>query len=234
LGEHRLGEPAVTSSETQLLRPALARDLERLRQMISDMGERVAGAIGRSVWAFTERNPNLSTLVIDEDVRLNELQRQVHELSYETILTQAPVATDLREIMSLLHMAGELERMGDHCVSIARLARGLVDLPPLRSAAGLPQLAEMCTNQVHDILSAVMERDIDQAREVAARDDSIDRAYHRLFDELVAVMTADSESVFQATNVIFMSHYLERIGDRVTNIAEDLVFQETGRIEELG
>jgi phosphate transport system protein len=108
----------VRQAQTPVGRPELARQLDSLRQVIADMGERVATAVGRSVLAFTERNPDLAGLVIEEDEILNDLQRRAHEVSFATILTQAPVATDLREILSLLHMAGELERMGDHCVSI--------------------------------------------------------------------------------------------------------------------
>ena len=210
------------------------RQLETLRRTITDMGERVATAVERSVWAFTERNPDLASLVVEEDANLNALQHHAHELSYEAILTQAPVAGDLREILSLLHMAGELERMGDHCVSISKLARGLVDLPLPESDAHLPALAELCSNQVRDILAAVIDRDIAHARSVATRDDAIDGAYHQLFSELVRVMAAEPDLVFAATAMIFMAHHLERIGDRVTNIAEDLIFLEIGVIEELG
>jgi phosphate transport system protein len=198
------------------------------------MGERVATAVERSVCAFTERNPDLASLVIEEDPILNDLQHRAHELSYAAILTQAPVATDLREILSLLHMAGELERMGDHCVSISKMARGLVDLPPPRDNAGLFAMAELCSDQVRDILVAIMEHDLLVARSVAARDDRIDQGYHRLFNQLVQVMAEDPESVVAATTMIFMAHHLERIGDRVTNIAEDLIFLESGVTEELG
>jgi phosphate transport system protein len=215
-------------------RPELVRQLESLRTSIADMGERVATAVERSVWAFTERNPDLASLVVEDDATLNGLQHHAHELSYEAILTQAPVAGDLREILSLLHMAGELERMGDHCVSISKLARGLVDLPLPESDAGLPALAALCSNQVRDILAAVIDRDLALARSVATRDDAIDSANHRLFSELVRVMVAKPDLVFAATSMIFMAHHLERIGDRVTNIAEDLIFLETGVIEELG
>jgi len=215
------------------LRTSLTQDLARLRQTVAEMGERVSLAAVRAVWAFTERNPDMATLVIEEDVRLNDLQRTAHELSYGAILTQAPVASDLREIMSLLHMAGELERMGDHCAGIARLARSLVDLPPLASDGGLSQLAETCNEQVRDILRAVMEGDLALARTVAEHDDRLDAAYRRLLAELIASMALDAGSIVQATTVIFMAHRLERIGDRVTNIAEDLLFQRTGRVEEL-
>jgi phosphate transport system protein len=124
------------------------------------------------------------------------------------ILTQAPVARDLREIMGLLHMSAELERMGDHCVSIAKIARSLADFPQLSTHIDLPKMAQFCREQVRDILAGVVARDTGRARLVAARDDRIDR--------------------------VFVAHHLERIADRVTNIAEDLVYLETGVIEELG
>ena len=215
------------------LRSSLTADLARLRQTVMDMGERVSRAAARAVWAYTERNPDIATLVIEEDVQLNDLQRIAHELSYAAILTQAPVASDLREIMSLLHMAGELERMGDHCAGIAKLARTLVDLPPLESDGGLVRLAEICNQQVRDILSAVMEHDLDLARSVAARDDRVDAAYRQLLAEVIRLMARDGSTAVRSTNVIFMAHHLERIGDRVTNVAEDLLFQQTGRVEEL-
>jgi phosphate transport system protein len=144
------------------------------------------------------------------------------------------VAGDLREIMSLLHMSSELERMGDHCVSIAKIARSLADLPELKPTVDLPKMAQYCGEQVRDILGAVVARDVARAREIAARDDRVDRVYHRLFDDLVQLMTDDSDNVFRATNLVFIAHHLERIADRVTNIAEDLVFLELGMIEELG
>jgi phosphate transport system protein len=223
-----------TSTRSRPLRTTLSQDLARLRQTIAEMGERVSVAAVRAAWAFTERNPDIATLVIEEDVHLNELQRRAHEVSYGAILTQAPVARDLREILSLLHMAGELERMGDHCTSIAKLARSLVDLAPLESDGGLARLAEICNGQVRDVMRAVIEQDMALARTVAAHDDRVDAAYQNLLSRLIALMGQDSDSVVRATNVIFMARHLERIGDRVTNIAEDLVFQLTGQVEELG
>ncbi|MGI0129604.1 MAG: phosphate signaling complex protein PhoU, partial [Thermoplasmata archaeon] len=160
--------------------------------------------------------------------------RQVREQSFTIILTQTPVARDLREIMGLLHMSSELERMGDHCVSIAKIARSLADLPELETHVDLPKMAQFCREQVRDILSAVVARDVARARLVAARDDRIDRVYRRLFDELVELMNEDGRSASRATHLVFVAHHLERVADRVTNVAEDLVYLETGVIEELG
>jgi phosphate transport system protein len=215
-------------------RSVLESELRRLRDTLSVMGELIDRAISRGMWGLVERDVDICNAVIAEDSRVNELQREVRELSFNIILTQAPVAGDLREIMSMLHMSAELERMGDHSVSIAKIARTLSDLPELKPYVDLPKMAQFCSEQVRDILGAVVARDTDRAREVALRDDRVDRIYHRLFDDLVQVMIDNSDNVFRATNLIFIAHHLERIADRVTNIAEDLVFLDTGVIEELG
>ena len=217
-----------------LHRPELESELQRIREGVSRLGELVDRAIQRATWGLAERNTDLCTAVIEDDAEVNDLQRRVRELVFQTILTQAPVAGDLREIMGFLHMSSELERMADHCVSIAKIARSLSDMPELRPAVDIPKMAQFCSEQVRDILGAVINRDVDRARLVASRDDRVDRIYHRLFDELVQLMSEDGDNVYRATNLVFIAHHLERIADRVTNIAEDLIFTETGVIEDLG
>ena len=226
--------PSLVEHGEHIHRPELQGELEKLRSGTVRLGEYVDRAIERAIWGLTERNVDLCTAVVEEDAEVNDLERQLRELCFQTILTQAPVAGDLREIMGLLHMSSELERMADHCVSIAKIARNLADLPPLEPAVDIPKMAQYCGDQVRDILGAVIARDVDRARLVAARDDRVDRIYHRLFDELVQSMTDHGDNVLRATNLVFIAHHLERIADRVTNIAEDLIFTETGVIEDLG
>jgi phosphate transport system protein len=172
--------------------------------------------------------------VVAGDTVLNARQAEVHEHCLSVILTQAPVARDLREILGFLHMSDELERMGDHCVNVARIARNLADLPPLASPVDLAVLSRTCAEQVRDMLNALVARDIDRAREIAARDDRVDRIYHRIVDDLLQMMVSDSRNVYVGTQLILVAMNLERIADRVTNLAEDLVFLETGNVEELG
>lgn len=215
-------------------RPLLQEEMERIRALVLELGHRVDEAIAKALRGLVERDVDVCAQVIAGDHHLNELQQEIRELSFTAILTQAPVARDLREIMGFQHMASELERMGDHCVSIAKIARALADLPEIRPAADLPSMAQLCGEQVRSMLSALVARDVDAARVVAAKDDRIDRIYHRLFDDLVQCMVDSSDNVYAATNLIFIAHHLERIADRVTNLAEDLVFLETGVTEELG
>jgi len=215
-------------------RRELDRELTRVRDIVAAMGSLVDRAISRAIWSLGQRNVEVSTSVIVDDGEINDYQREIRELVFQIILTQAPVAGDLREVMGFLHMSAELERMGDHCVSIAKIARNLADLPELNPAVDIQKMAQFCQEQVRDILTAVIGRDADLARTVAGRDDRVDRIYHRLFDELVQRMTEDGDNVYRATNMVFVAHHLERIADRVTNVAEDLIFSETGVIEDLG
>jgi len=215
-------------------RPVLQEEMDRVREMVLDLGRRVDAAIEKATHGLVERDVELCARVIAEDHHVNELQREIRELCFTAVLTQAPVARDLRELLGIQHMAAELERMGDHCVSIAKIGRSLADLPEIKPNVDLPAIAQLTAEQLRTMLSAIVSRDTDAARIVAAKDDRIDRMYHRVFDDLVQCMVEDGTNVYAATNLIMVAHHLERIADRVTNLAEDLVFLETGMIEELG
>jgi hypothetical protein len=146
---------------------------------------------------------------------------------------QSPVARDLRFLLALDHVSYELERMGDHAASVAKQVRKLAPHPPLKHYIDLPAMGELAATLVGSILLALVDVDVDAARRVAARDDEIDDLYHRTFAEVVVLMRADPENVERGTRILFASHYVERIGDRVTNIAEDVVFLASGEIEDL-
>jgi phosphate transport system protein len=215
-------------------RPVLDDELGRLRGWVLRMGELVDRGICQAMAGLAQRDIDRCTAVIAEDARINALHLDVRELSFAILLTQAPLACDLRETMSLLHIAAELERMGDHCVSIAKLAREVAHQPELTTGVDLTAIGRSCSEQVRGVLCAMIASSADQARRVAAGDDAIDRAYRRAFDLLVQTITTDRGSVYAGTQLLLVAHHLERIADRVTNIAEDLVFLETGVIEELG
>ena len=193
----------------------------------------VEDQIRATLKALVAHDAEAATAIIRGDARINEAQRQLTTTVATTIATQAPVARDLRFLISLDHVSYELERMGDHAGSVAKQARKLAPLPPLSNYLDLPEIAEQAAQQVHDILRALVDIDEEAARVVAKRDDQIDELYHRTFDEVLKLMREDPANVDRGTRVLFAAHYLERIGDRVTNIAEDVVFLATGEIEDL-
>ena len=226
--------PPTTEGPPLTHRPALQAELDRIRDGVMDLTKQVELAIERAIWGLRERNPDICTAVIEGDVAINERHHAIRDLCFHTILTQAPVARDLRDILGYEHMASELERMADHCVSIARIARSMTELPDVPSSEPLGVLADLVEEQVRDMLAAVEHRDVLTARDIARRDGVVDMQYRKIFSTYVDQMTADGSLAPRATGLVFVAHYLERIADRVTNIAEELIFAETGGLEDLG
>ena len=214
-------------------RETLDREMREIKDEVLRMGSLVAAQISTAIEAMVVHDAELATAAIVGDGRINEAQRHIASLITTTIATQQPVARDLRFLLSLDHVTYELERMGDHAASVAKQARKLAAHPPLKEYIDLPRMGELAAEQVRGVLRALVDLDIDVARSVAARDDEMDHLYHALFEEVLELMRADTGNVDRGTRILFAAHYLERIGDRVTNIAEDVVFLATGDIEDL-
>ena len=214
-------------------RETLDREMRVIKDEVLRMGSLVAEQINGALDAIASHDAEKATSVIVGDRRINDAQRQVASLITTTIATQQPVARDLRFLLSLDHVGYELERMGDHAASVAKQARKLAPLPPLNRDANLPRMGELAAEQVRGVLRALVDLDETAARDVAARDDAVDDLYHSIFDQVVELMRSDPANVERGTRVLFAAHYLERIGDRVTNIAEDVVFLSSGNVEDL-
>lgn len=214
-------------------REAFDRQLREIKAGILRMGGLVEEQILAAIDALVTHDAEAATRVIGGDRRVNDAQSAVSDLIIVTIATQAPVASDLRFLLSLDHVGYELERIGDHAGSVAKQARKLAPLPPLAGYVNLPRMGELTAELVHGVLRAVVDLDEAAAREVAAGDDQVDRLYHATFEQVLDLMRADPANVDPGARILFAAHYLERIGDRVTNIAEDVVFLATGHIEDL-
>jgi phosphate transport system protein len=211
-------------------------ELASLRESLLRMATMVESQIASALEALRNRDRDLADEVRGTDQHLNELFRQIREHCLMVIATQQPVARDLRTLMGVQYIPLELERMGDYAVRIARMTATLCELPdkPLRAELGV--MGELAIQQVHDILDALIEQDVAKAKEVAGKDDEIDRLYHRVFDELLGEMVdgTDEAGALRAVTLLLVAHNLERIADRVTNVAEDIVFLESGNVVELG
>lgn len=214
-------------------RDALDREEHLIRDSVLRMGALVEDAIRQASRSLVAHDAALALDVITGDAIINETQRGVSRLISVTIATQQPVARDLRYLLTLDHVTYELERMGDHASSVAKAVIKLAPEPPLKHYVYLPEMAERAAVLVHGVLRALVESDAVKARQIAVEDDEIDRLYHATFDEVVELMRQDPGNVERGTRIIIASHYLERIGDRATNIAEDVVYLVTGEVEDL-
>jgi phosphate transport system protein len=192
------------------------------------MGVMVEEALQKAVTAVENRDTGLSRAVIDGDLEIDQLQLELEENGAQLLATEQPVATNLREILVTIKIASDLERIGDHARHLARLAfeepSDLVNrvLPMMR------KMTEVGIGMVHDSLSAFVDQNADNAKEVAARDDKIDEMHHQLYREIVGAMREHPDWVEVGTNLVFLNRFLERLGDHVTNICEWIVYARTG------
>ncbi len=212
-------------------------ELEQVQATASRMGALVEDAIRNAVQALLRRDRDQATAVIAGDEKINELHLQLREEVFTVIATQAPVARDLRLLLGLQYIGAELERMGDYATRIAKRSRKLTAEPPPADSEAtlveLGQMGELVEKQVHDILTAFIAVDAQMAEAVAARDDAIDRLYRKVFAEQLSALQSDPEHVMPIQHLLNVAHTLERIGDRVTNVAEDIVFLDSGQVVEL-
>lgn len=217
-------------------REQFQRELQDLREAVLRMAGQVEAQIDNALQSLRSLDPETAEEVQRGDQAINDACRDIREHCFQVIATQQPIARDLRAIMGVQLIAQELERMGDYAVRLARRACVLAGLPrePLRAEFGL--IGELSTQQVRDILDALIDQDPTRAIEVARRDDEIDRLYHRVFDDLIQDLShgSDPDLALRAVTLTQAAHDLERISDRVTNVAEDIVFLEVGRVVELG
>jgi phosphate transport system protein len=214
-------------------RLALDRGEREVKDQVLRMASLVEQQIRAAIQALVDRDVELATFVITNDEKVNDAQRDASALITTTIATQQPVARDLRFLLSLDRVTYELERIGDHAGDVAKQARKLADMPVMRPYSELAAMGRIAANLVRGIAGALVDIDEQMAREVAAGDDEIDHLYHQVFTDVVDLMRADPANVERGTRILFAAHDFERIGDRVTNIAEDVVYLATGRVEDL-
>jgi phosphate transport system protein len=171
--------------------------------------------------------------VIEGDEEINALQVQAMDHVVFAIATQQPVARDLRFLLALDRIGAELERIGDSVANVAKRARELVPEPPLDGHLTIPEMGRIAAQFLADTMRALVDNDAAAAREVATHDDDIDALYHRCVDRVTELAKASPDNVERAMKLLVAARYMERVGDHITNIAEDVVFVSSGEREDL-
>lgn len=207
--------------------------LEDLRASVVAMSSMVDKAIGRAMEALTHQDIALARSVIDGDAEINAMRWAVEDQALTIIATQAPMARDLRIVVSAISIVTDLERMADHAAGIAKIAIDTANEPPLKPLMDLPRMSEIARRMLSDAISAYIANDADAALEIAGRDDELDVLYNQIYRELLTYMMADPGTINRATHLLWVAHNLERIGDRVTNICERVLFSVRGSVTEM-
>ena len=209
---------------------------EQIRELLEDlleMGQMVADSIESSIQALAKQDEELAQQVIDYDDEINAFQYDIDEKCLVLIATQQPMAGDLRAILSVSNIAAELERIGDYTEGIARLAIKLAGRPLLKPLIDIPRMADEGRRMLMASLEAFARQDVEAAAKIGDADDVVDALYDQVYRELLVYMMEDPRTITQATYLVWVAHNLERIADRTTNIAERVIFLDSGRIVDL-
>ena len=209
------------------------RDLRMLQDELLLLGSMVEKAIARAMDALKRRDPEASNEVIKQDDIIDQKQVELEERCIDLIATQQPLAGDLRILLTVLHVAMELERIGDYAEGIAKISLLIGDEPPLKPLMDIPRMAEKASDMLRRSLDALVNRDVVGSMVVWSDDDEIDELYEQVFQELLTFMMADPSTIRRATYLLWVAHDLERIADRTTNIAERVIYLVTGKVSDI-
>jgi phosphate transport system protein len=205
-------------------------ELNNLSQKIAEMGGLAEQNVADAVAALVSRDIEKAQRVIATDERIDKLQRDIEEGAVLMIAKRQPMARDLREIMAAIHIANDLERVGDLAKNTAKRVIAIEsNFGAQRLVVGVEHMAELGLTQLKEVLDAFASRDLAAARTVWERDNEIDAMYTSLFRELLTYMMEDPRNITFCTHLLFCAKNIERIGDHATNIAENLHYLITGQ-----
>ena len=202
--------------------------LDALHAELINMGQMISGAIGKAVAALLSRDTASAREVIAYDEEVDRQERAVETMCYKLLLSQQPVAGDLRRVSSALKIITDMERIGDHAADISELTL-MLDALPRMSNAHLREMAAQTTQMLLSSLEAYVSQDMEKANAVIAQDDAVDALFVAVKKDLVEAILADPKAGETAADLLMAAKYFERIGDHATNIAEWAIFAHTGR-----
>ena len=210
------------------------RDLGKLEAELILMSGLVEQAIFNALNALKSRDIEKSQKVIDEDDNIDQAELEIERTCIELIRREAPMAGDLRRIVASLHIAGELERIGDYAEGIAKISIKMGGQPPLKELIDIPRMGDMAVRMLKRSLEAFISRDADLVRtlsvELEKEDDEVDDLYAKVQGDLLELVKADPENAEPATYLMRVAHNVERVADRAMNIVERALYQATGEL----
>ena len=203
-------------------------ELRRLDNTITQMGGLAETQLASAIEAVVKRDSRLAADVVEADARVDQLEHDIEGMAVRLLALRQPMAVDLRQILSALKTASDLERIADYATNVAKRSIVLNQSPPVKPAFSIPRMGRLAQAMIKDVLDAYVERDADKALIVWARDEELDEMYTSLFRELLTYMIEDPRNITACTHLLFMAKNIERIGDHATNIAETLYFMVHG------
>ena len=225
-----------------MVRADFTRSLKRLESELIVLGQLVESAVDKSITALKDRDLEISRTVIAEDDVIDRKRFELEEECVYLMATQQPLATDLRTLITVLHVSVELERIGDYAEGNAKISLMMGNEPPLKPLIDIPRMANCSIDMMHRGMDALVraidgEEDVESIKQDALKvcddDDEVDNLYDQVYRELLLFMMQDPQAIQRATYLLWVAHNLERIADRATNIAERVIYLVTGSLSKV-
>ncbi len=204
------------------------KQMEDLQKKLLQMGDLVEEAIARAIEALKKQDQTMAEKVINNDDVIDRLELKIEEGCLTIIATQQPMARDLRKVTTLFKIIIDLERMADYATDIAKTVIRIGNQPLIKPLVDIPRMANVTQLMVKEALDAYVKEDVSLALSMSQHDDEVDTLHKQIFRELLTIMMENPRTITQATHLLFISRYLERIADHATNIGENVVFLVTG------
>jgi phosphate transport system regulatory protein PhoU len=216
-----------------MTRGSFDEELKLLHHDLLKMGSVVEKQIDDCINSLKNQDEELAGKVIENDDIVDKMETDIEERCVKLIARQQPLAIDLRKIFSTIKIVTDLERIADHAVDMAKVTLRLKDEKYIKPLIDIPRISGIVQSMIKDSLDAYVNLDTDKSALVCKRDDEIDTLYKQIFSELLVIMMQDPTTITQATQFLFVSKFLERIGDHVTNICEWTIYLVTGEYSNL-
>ena len=206
-------------------------ELSQLDNLLAEMGGLCEAQLSKAMEAMVKRDVDLASAVIEGDRKIDDLEKQVDSLAINLIALRQPMAADLRMIIASLKVANNLERVGDYAKNIGKRTIALSKSPVISNTANsIQRMSTMVEGMIKNALDALINRDSQRAKDVRISDQEVDQMHSSLFKELLTFMAEDPESISTCTHLLFIAKNLERVGDHMTSVAEQIVFIVEGEI----
>lgn len=206
------------------MRKRFDEQLNELNQKMQEMGRMVEDGIQKAIEALLKQDEALAQSVMEGDTLVDQKQKEIESICFTLLMQQQPVASDLRVISAALKMVTDMERIGDHAADISEMTIHLAHEPYIKNLDHIRQMATETTWMLIQSIEAYIEKNMKKASSVIAHDDIVDELFAETKKELIELIHKDKNNGEQATDLLMVAKYFERIGDHATNLAEWVIF----------
>lgn len=206
------------------MRRRFDEQLEQLNQEMLQMGTMVEDSIQKAIEALLRQDTTLAQSVMEFDSQVDQKQKEIESICFTLLMQQQPVASDLRVISAALKMVTDMERIGDHAADISEMTLHLAHEPYIKNLEHISKMASETMWMLIQSIEAYVEKDVKKATGVIAHDDIVDELFTQTKQELIELIHKDKNNGEQATDLLMVAKYFERIGDHATNLAEWVIF----------